>query len=587
MTTASQQPAVDAVTLQLVSNSLASIADEMATTLFRTAHSTVVRDGMDFSAAITTAAGETVAQAVTVPFHLGSVPDAMETLLQRFAGGFREGDIYMLNDPFDGGIHLPDIFIAKPVFFEGDLVAFAVTSAHHGDVGGRVPGSSASDNTEIFQEGIRLPWVRLHDSGHRVEDIYRILAANVRVPHTTLGDISAQVAACVVAERGIQDLYRNYGANEMPGILAGLIDYTERLVRSEIETWADGEATFTDYLDTDGIDVIPVPLTCKLTISGSQVTADFSDSADMVRGSLNSTRSFIKAAVYHAVRCALTSDIPNTAGMYAAIDIITRPGSIAHVVMPGASSMRGVTGFRAFDAASGALAQILPDRVPAASEGGNSLVILSGKDNGGSRYVFYELVCGTWGGSPGGDGNDGISNPASTAANMPVESVEAKFPLVIERYGLVPDSGGPGKHRGGLALERVWRPLTDDVLINIRSDRQVHPPYGLSGGEAGSPSRNLIARRGGDLESHPPMFRGVLNAGDVYTHRIAGGGGWGIPWKRDPADVLDDVVDEKISLGAAYADYGVALRPDLTIDAEATAARRAELATTSAQAGGD
>jgi len=548
---------VDPITLQIVGNALASMADEMATTICRTAHSTVVRDGMDFSAVVCDAQGRTVAQAVSVPFHLGSIPAAMETLLAHYEGRIRPGDVFVLNDPFDGGMHLQDIFVFKPVHLEGELLGFAATTAHHGDVGGRLPGSSACDNTEIFQEGLRLPWLKLYSEGEPVEDVFKIIEANVRIPRMTFGDLGAQVAACSVAERALVALAERHGAMPLAELMDALIDYTERLVRQEIATWPDGTASFTDYLGSDGIDVCDVPITAHVTIAGDEVTADLSDSAPMVRGSLNSTRSFVEACVYQAVRAALTVEVPNTAGAFRPIRIVTKPGTIAEVVMPGASSMRGVTGFRVLDAVSGALAQLLPNRVPAAGEGGNTLAIFGGKRAGEDPFIFYELVVGAWGGTPEADGNDGLTNPASLAANIPVEVAESEYPIVVERYGLVPDSGGAGLHRGGLAIERVWRCLTPRTSLIVRSDRAKHPPYGLAGGGSGALSSNVLRRADGTEEVLPPMFSIEIEVGDVYEHRTAGGGGWGDPLERDPAAVAADVLDEKVSRAAALALYGV------------------------------
>jgi len=538
---------IDPITQEIVGNALASIADEMATTIFRTAHSTVVRDGMDFSAALCNADGETVAQAVTVPFHLGSVPHAMECLLAKWGDRMRPGDVFVMNDPFDGGIHLQDIFVFKPVFLEGELIGFATTTAHHGDVGGRLPGSAACDNTEIFQEGIRLPWLKLFDRGEPVGVVFEVIRANVRIPRMTLGDLSAQIAATSVAERALQELAQRYGPERLADLMTGLIEHTERLVRAEIAGWPDGTATFTDYLDSDGIERRDVPITATVTIAGDEITADLTESAPMVAGALNSTRSFIQACVYQAVRSALEVEIPNTSGAFRPIHVLTKPGTIAHVVMPAASSMRGVTGFRALDAVNGALAQLIPDRVPAAGEGGNTLAVFGAERADGSRFIYYELVVGTWGGTPEDDGNDGITNPASLAANIPVEVAESEFPIVIERYGLVPDSGGAGKHRGGLAVERVWRCLTPDTSLIVRSDRSAHPPYGLQGGGPGALSSNLLIHADGREEVLPSMFSTTIQPGDVYVHRTAGGGGWGDPAERDPQKHADDVADGKVS----------------------------------------
>ncbi len=569
--------ATDPVTLQIVANALQSIADEMATTIIRTAHSTVVRDGMDFSAALCDARGETIAQAVSVPFHLGSIPTAVDSLLGRYRDRMRPGDVFIMNDPFDGGMHLQDIFIVKPVHLDGALIGFAVTTAHHGDVGGRLPGSSACDNTEIFQEGLRMPWIRFYAEGEPVEEVHRLIEANMRIPRMTFGDLGAQVAACSVAERALQSLAVRHGREHLADLTAALIEYTERLVRQEIASWPDGTASFTDYLGSDGVEACDVPITARITIAGDEVVADLTGSAPMVRGSLNSTRSFVLACVYQAIRCALTVEVPNTAGAFKPITVLTKPGTVAEVVMPGASSMRGVTGFRVLDALNGALAQLIPDRIPAAGEGGNTLAIFGAdRPRGGDRFVFYELVVGTWGGTPTWDGNDGLTNPASLAANIPIEVAESEFPIVVERYGLVPDTGGAGEYRGGLAIERVWRCLTPATSLIVRSDRADRPPYGLAGGGSGAPSSNVLLRPDGTEVVLPAMFSTTIEAGDVYAHRTAGGGGWGDPLARDPEAVARDVANEKVGAAAARKLYGVVIEADGLIDDAATAALRDE-----------
>jgi 5-oxoprolinase (ATP-hydrolysing) len=566
----------DAIEQEIVGNALASIADEMATTIFRTAHSTVVRDVMDFSAALCDPSGETVAQAVTIPLHLGSIPTAMGTLLERFAGDTSPGDIFVMNDPFDGGMHTPDIYLVKPVFGDEALIGYAVTVAHHGDVGGRLPGTSACDNTEVFQEGLRLPWIHLYRGGEPVEDIIRVIRANVRIPRMTMGDINAQIAACNIAERALEELAGRYGRDRLVHLMTRLVDHTEKVVRSEIASWPDGTASFVDYLDSDGIDIADVRVEVELRIHGDEVTVDLSRSAPMVRGALNSTRSFTEATVYQAVMSAVSSHIPTSSGAFRPVNVITKPGTVAHVVMPAASTMRGVTGFRMFDAVNGALAQLIPHRIPAAGEGGNSLAIFAGKRPDGEPFIYFELVVGTWGARPTADGNDGLCNPAATAANIPVEVAESEFPIRIERYGLVPDSGGPGLYRGGLAVERAWRTLVPETTLQVRSDRQNHAPYGLYGGQPGGTSSNDISTASG-VHAYPPMFSTTIGSGTLYHHRMAGGGGWGDPLDRDPDSVAHDVRNEKVSTASARDHYGVDLALDGSVDVAGTGRLRASM----------
>lgn len=568
---------LDPITREIMRNAVASAADEMALALHRTAYSTIVRDCLDFSTSLCDAAGQMIAQGVTIPLHLGAVPSAMEALLARFTRQIDPGDVFIMNDPFAGGMHIPDIFIIRPIFWQGERVGFAVATAHHLDLGGRLPGSSACDNTEIYQDGLRIPWLKLYRRGEPDQAIFALIEANIRVPDKTIGDIRAQLAACTIGERAVHDLIRRYGLETYRAFTDDIIAYTERLVRAEIASWPDGSATFTDYMDSDGVGGPPVPLSVTITIRGDALSADFSASAPQVRGALNCTRSYTVSVVALCVRAMLREQVPNSAGIFRPLDVIAPPGTVVNAVMPAASSMRGVTGFRLIDAVLGALAQLLPERVPAAGEGGNSLVIIGGRRPGGEPYVFFELLAGTWGARPDRDGNDGLCNPANIASNIPVELAECEYPVRIERYGLVADSGGAGKYRGGLAIERAWRLLEGEANLTIRSDRRAHPPYGLAGGGPGAPSLNTL---GGDgtAATLPTMVATGMAAGELIYHRMPGGGGWGDPLERDPAAVARDVRDGKVTPDAARARYGVAIDPvTLAVDSVATSDLRAAL----------
>lgn len=577
--TATPTGAIDPITREIIQNALAAAADEMALALYRTAYSTIVRDCLDYSTSLCNARGEMIAQGVTIPLHLGSVPFALETLFKKFGNDIQPGDVFILNDPFDGGMHIPDIFIVKPIFWEERRVAFAVSTAHHLDLGGRLPGSSACDNTEIFQDGFRIPWLKLYRQGAPDETLFTLLRANVRVPQMTIGDVRAQLAACHIGERAIHDIIRRYGPDTFITCADELIDYTERLVRAEIAGWPDGSHTFTDYLDSDGVGGPPTRIQVTLTVKGDTLTADFSGSSPQVRGALNSTLSFTASVVALCVRAVLQEDIPNTAGMFRPLNIIAPSGTVVNVEMPGASSMRGVTGFRMADTVFGALAGLLPERVLAAGEGGNTLVIIGGQRPNKSPYVYYELLSGTWGARPDRDGNDGLCNPANVASNIPVEQAEAEYPVRVERYGLVRDSGGAGKFRGGLAIEREWRLLSGQAHLAIRSDRRDHLPYGLYGGKPGTPSINILhAAAGSEEQILPTMISTTMAAGQRIYHKQAGGGGWGDPLQRDPAAVALDVKNDKVSAAAAREQYGVALNDStLAVDLAATESLRRQL----------
>ncbi|MCW5850276.1 MAG: hydantoinase B/oxoprolinase family protein [Anaerolineae bacterium] len=573
-------PEVDPITREIVQNALAAAGDEMALALYRTAYSTIVRDCLDYSTSLCDANGEMIAQGVTIPLHLGAVPYAMATLFQKYGHSLEPGDVFIMNDPFDGGMHIPDIFIVQPIFWEGERVAFAVATAHHLDLGGRLPGSSACDNTEIFQDGFRMPWLKLYRRGAPDESLFTLLRANVRVPHQTLGDVRAQLAACHIGERAVHDLIRRYGVDTFKTCTADLLDYTERLVSAEIARWPDGVHSFVDYMDNDGLGGGPVRIEVKITVEGDGLTADFTGSSPQIRGAMNSTLSFTASVVALAVRAVMQQDIPNNGGMFRPLTIIAPAGTVVNCVMPAASSMRGVTGFRMADAVFGALAGLLPDRVPAAGEGGNTLVIIGGqREREGRRtsWILYELLSGTWGGRPDRDGNDGLCNPANVASNIPIEEAEAEYPVRIERYGLVQDSGGAGRFRGGLSVERQWRLLQGEAHLGIRSDRREHAPFGLQGGGTGETSINLLHHPDSrPTDTLATMISTAMGEGDWLYHRMPGGGGWGDPLTRDPALVARDVLNEKVSLTAARDRYGVVLDPaTLAVDEAATAVLRA------------
>lgn len=568
-------PDIDPITREIVQNALAAAGDEMAIALYRTAYSTIVRDCLDYSTSLCDSGGDMIAQGVTIPLHIGSVPFAMETLLKKFSDDIHPGDVFILNDPFDGGMHIPDIFIVKPIFWEGRRVAFAVSTAHHLDLGGRLPGSSACDNTEIFQEGLRIPWLKLYHAGEPDEAIFSLLRANVRLPRMTLGDLRAQLSACHIGERAIHDLIRRYGPEMFRACTADLIDYTERLVRAEIAGWPDGSHSFTDYLDSDGVGGPRVRLQVTLTVKGDGLTVDFSGTDPQVPGAINNTFSFTASVVAVCVRSVLREEIPSTVGIFRALEILAPEGTVVNGVLPAASSMRGVTGFRLVDTVLGAFAGLLPDRVLAAGEGGNSLVILAGKRQTKEPYVYYELVSGTWGARPDRDANDGLCNPANVASNIPIEQAECEYPVRIERYGLVRDSGGAGQFRGGLAVEREWRLLSGEAHLAIRSDRRDHPPYGLHGGKTGAPSMTTLHHTTGP-EVLPTMISTSMCGGERVHHRQAGGGGWGDPLRRHPAQVVDDVRNDKVSVAKARTEYGVVLNAEtLEVDEAATKELRA------------
>ncbi|HMO28384.1 hydantoinase B/oxoprolinase family protein [Enterovirga sp.] len=566
---------IDPITFAVLKSALESIVDDMAYTVMRTARSPIVRDVLDYSTTMCDAKGRILAQAKTVALHLGAVPDAMEALLRHYGGNLHPGDVIIFNDPYDGGMHLPDIFMFKPIFADSRHVGFSVVICHHCDVGGRVPGSNASDSTEIFQEGLRVPPLKLFDRGVRNKTLFDIIAKNVRLPDLVIGDLDAQLATCALGERELLRLVGKYGIEQLEAFLEEFLDYGERLSRRAFAAWPDGTYRFTDHIDGDGFDEAPIPIRVAVTVKGDGLVVDFDGSSPQVRGAINSTLSFVKSATYLAVRCTLDTDVPNNAGLYRCIDIRAPKGSLLNPNFPAPVAARALTGYRIVDTVLGALAQVVPERVSAAGEGGNSVVCLGGYDKETREpFIVVDMINGALGARSAKDGIDAITNPSQNMSNMPVEIMEATYPLMIEEYALRPDSGGAGRNRGGLGIVRQYRLLADEAVMQLRTDRYATRPYGLFGGGPGLPSRNIFTDAGtGAVEVLASKVTRTVHKGDVIRHEQAGSGGYGEPFERDPARVLADVIDGKVTESFAREGFGVVIR-DGAVDAEATAGLR-------------
>ena len=568
----------DPIAFELFKNAIFAIADEMAVTITRTTYSGVLKDNMDFSTAFTDADGHLVAQGLTLPGHLGSIPSALEAVMRRYADDMGPGDVFIMNDPFDGGMHLPDIFVFKPIYVAGELMAFAATVCHHTDVGGRVAGSNASDSTEIYAEGLRIAPLKMYEGGKRNETLFTFIEKNVRMPVRVFGDLRAQLAACHIAERQFLELVARYGADATTAYMVEVIDYAERLTRAAIRELPDGVYSFEDWIDDDGIDFgHPIRLYVTLTKKGDGIVVDWTGSAPQVKGAINATLSWTKAAAYTAIRCVLPNDIPSNEGVFRAIEVIAPPGTITNGVLPAACAARGLTGFRMLDCCFGAVAMMVPDKICAASDGGNTGITIGGYYADRTPFIYVDFTTGAWGGRPWADGLDGNTNLFINMASQPVEVTEAEHPVEILAYEFLPDKGGPGKFRGGAPFRRDYRFVEDEGILQVRSDRRDFRPYGLYGGRPGQPSWNFLNP---DTENRllTSKLTMTIKRGDVFRHELAGAGGWGDPLERDPVRVLRDVRNELVGEPAARRDYGVVIDTEAwTVDSAATAALRAEM----------
>lgn len=547
--------------LEVMKNAFETIADELAIIVMRTACSSIVRDAIDYSTAICDRAGRTLAQGATTPLHLGSFHDAMRNLVAREGADLRPGDIFIFNDPYlAAGQHLPDIYIVKPIFIDDELEGWATTVAHHNDVGGIVPGSNSIGSTEIYQEGLRLPLLKLFEGGVENRAIWNIIAANVRVPDKTIGDIHAQIAACRVGEREYEALFRRHGRAAFRDWCEAIHDYAERLTRAELREIPDGVYRFENHIDGFGETPEPIPFRVAVAKTGDSISVDWTGTSPEVPAGINAPFPFTKAAVYAAVRSVLSEDIPNAEGFTRPITIAAPAGTIVNPRPPAACGARGITGFRMIDCLMGAFARALPDRVPADGSGGSTIPSIGGSVDG-RAYVFVETMMGSTGACSAHDGEDGIAHVGANQSNIPVELIEAGYPLLVERYGLVADSGGPGRHRGGLAIERQFRFLGDEAVLTVRSDKRRFRPFGLAGGRTGAGSINEI-NPGTPSERVLPVLTMEpyrLRRGDVFRHVLASGGGHGNPLERDPTLVLRDVVLGRVTPEGARRDYGVAI----------------------------
>ncbi|GIX49629.1 MAG: N-methylhydantoinase B [Candidatus Tectimicrobiota bacterium] len=572
--------ALDPITLEVLRNKFDVIADEMEIALLRSAYSSIVKEGMDASAALFTLQGETIAQAASIPIHLGCLVPAVQRLLQAFPPeSMQAGDAYIMNDPYDGGSHLPDVVIVVPIFYRGRPVALSATMAHHQDIGGKTPGSVPTDATEIFQEGLRLPPLKFYEAGRPNATLHALLRANVRIPDIVLGDLHGQLAAGHVGQQRFGELLEAYGVETVLAAIKELMDRAEAMTRERLAAIPDGTYTFADYLDNDGIDLAQrITIRATVTVQGSDIFFDFTGTSPQVRGPLNCVPTAAMAGAYYVLRTITDPTIPNNSGCYRPVHLHLPEGTVVNPRPPAAVNARTATIIRIADVLHGALVQALPGKLPAASSGQLLVASFGGIDpRRGTPYVTSELGAGGVGARPTKDGVDVMEMGPSNCMNIPVEAIEMHYPLRIRRYGLRQDSGGAGTYRGGLGASKVFEATHGDVTVSIRGERFFTPPWGLYGGLPAAPARAWIERADGRREEIPSKRVFTLHAGERLHVETPGGGGYGDPLARDPEAVRQDVLARRVSREAARALYGVVLDAALTVDRDATQRLRATL----------
>lgn len=548
---------IDPITLEVIKNATQALVDDMAYTLGRTCASQLVRDVQDFSTGLCDAEGNLIALSITQPGTLGMIPGVLQNVIPVFKGDLQPGDDYIVNDPYFGGTHLNDIHVVRPVFAEGQVIGYVTTKAHHTDVGGKVPGSMSFDSTEIFQEGIRLPPLKLRERGIPNQTLIRLLQVNVRQPDVLFADLAAQSAALEIGEAALLELVAAHTADGLRRYFSALLDYGEALARTRIAAWPDRTVSFEDRCDDDGVSGRPVVIRATVTVSGSEVLVDFKGTSEQVPAAINFPPFEAASMAYLVVRCCLGEGIPNNSGTFRPVSVTVPEGSILNPRPPAPCSERGLTMYRVGDAIFGAFAGIVPDGVTAAGEGGSYLMRFGGVDAERNPFLCVDLVQGTWGARAHKDGIDGLANIQANHTNTPIEVVEANFPIRIESHAFVPDTGGPGQFRGGLALERSWRYLgSGPGFLRSRSDRSRFPPYGLFGGAPGVPSHLELERAGESPVELDGKAVVELRPGDLVRLTIAGGGGWGDAEKRDPTSIQADLLEEKVTQEHVRSAYG-------------------------------
>jgi len=537
--------AIDPITLEVLRHALTAVAEEMNANLIRSAYSPNIKERRDCSSALFDVAGQMIAQAESIPVHLGAMPYSVAAAV-RAVESFDPGDIAVLNDPYAGGAHLPDITFVAPVFASNRLVGFVANRAHHADVGGKEPGSLSGDTVEIYQEGLRIPPVRLWRGGEVDRDLLELLLLNVRTPEERWGDLRAQRAACRTGIDRLSAVIDRYGAELVADGMSAILDYSERRMRGEIERIPDGTASYSDVLDDDGVSGGPIPICIQVEVAGDRIVFDFAGTADQVVGPVNAVLAVTSSATYYAVRALTDPEIPPNAGCYRPIEIRAPLGSLVNPVPP-APVVGGnlETSQRVVDVILGAMAHLVPDRAVGACQGSMNNVAIGGIDpRSGGPYSLYETIAGGFGARRDRDGVDGIHSHMTNTLNTPIEALEIAYPLRVERYEFRRGSGGGGRHRGGLGIRRDIRCLGVEARVSLLTERRVHRPYGVAGGEPGRAGENVLIRDGAKTPL-PAKGSLTLHRDEILSIRTPGGGGYGNPAERDPDAIETDRREER------------------------------------------
>ena len=552
---------VDPITLQVIQARLAGIVQEMQNSLFRTGFSTIIRESQDASCAILNTQGEVVAQHVVLPLHMGAFPACAAGVLKNYTGAeIQEGDAFITNHPYLGGSpHAPDMAVLTPIFYQGEWVGFAANMAHKSDIGGTVPGSGSGNAREIYQEGLHVPPVKFLRQLRAVKEIEAMIAANSRTPGLVIGDLRGQVGAARLGERRVTELMDRYGKETVLDSTIQLASYTEGRVRQAIASWPDGESAGESFVDHDGIDLTrPIRIHVQITKTGDRLHFDFSGCSDQTQGPANIRPPLVRAACAYCLVAVVDPFLPINQGLARVIEATFRPGSVVDPAFPAAVNTYMPTALTVAEAVLRALAPFAPGKRIAGGSGSAALV-LGGRDPGSQRaFVHYEIFSGGTGARWGKDGVSATAFHLSNCKTAPVEIIESEFPTRVERFEMIPDSGGAGRWRGGLGFVKDYRILTDDVRFSMRTDKHLIEPFGIDAGMAGGRG-SCVINPGATNETRLPSRFGDqrLQKKDLLRLERPGGGGLGNPLERPAERVLEDVRQGYVSVARARSDYGV------------------------------
>ena len=549
---------LDPITLEVIRNKLDGIANEMQYSLLRSAFSPIVKEGLDASSSLFTLKGETLSQSISIPIHLGTlIPIINEILKFNSIDTMEDGDIFIMNDPYLGGTHLPDIAVIMPIFNKNKLVGISATMAHHQDVGGMTPGSVPTNATEIFQEGIRIPPLKLASAGKVDENLIRLIKLNVRLPEIFMGDINAQIAACNVGRRRLIELCQKYDSHFILQIFENLLDRSEQMTREALKKFPSGKYQYTDYLDNDGIKLDErIKISVEAIIDEGQITFDFNKTSKEVKGPFNCVPSGSLSAACFALRVLTGSDIPTNGGCFRPLNLILPEGSIVNPNEPAPVNARTSTIKRITGCMVNAFQEVLSERATADSASEMLILQFGGTHYDGRRFIVGELIASGSGAGVSTDGVDVIETDASNCMNLPVEALELEAPIRVLCFNLRKDSGGAGVSRGGLGVEREYEILQDGIKFTHRGERHFCAAQGWKGGKAGAQSFSVILRSSGSEERIKSKIVTDLGKGDRLIVKTAGGGGYGPPFKRSKEKVHADILDQKISEDSAEKCYG-------------------------------